>query len=121
MTAIWLPSRTDPCPLPNVDQGSSSSPIACVSFGPVGKRSREIDAQHQDEPDQEKIATLRGDLALALSQGEAPAINTVLRELVDSIKVHDERLVRPRFRIPGAVRTRFSMAVPTGFEPVSPP
>ncbi len=80
-----------------------------------------IDAQHQDEPDQERIATLRGDLALALSQGEAPAINTVLRELVDSIKVHDERLVRPRFRIPGAVRTRFSMAVPTGFEPVSPP
>ena len=71
-----------------------------------------IDSQHQDEPDQERIATLRGDLALALSQGEAPAVKTVLRELVDSIEVHDERLVRPRFRNPGAVRTRSSVTVP---------
>ncbi|MBF6556310.1 MAG: zinc ribbon domain-containing protein [Acidimicrobiales bacterium] len=81
----------------------------------------DLDRQQANEPDPERIASLRFDLSLALSQGEAPTVKTVLRELVDSIDVHDHRLVRPRFRIPGAVRTHSSLAVPTGFEPVSPP
>ena len=80
-----------------------------------------IDLERQDEPDQERIATLQGDLAVALSQGEVPAVKAVLKELVDTIEVYDGRRVHPRFRIPGAVRTRSSVAVPTGFEPVSPP
>jgi hypothetical protein len=53
--------------------------------------------------------------------GEVPTVKTVLRELIASIDVHDGRLVQPRFRLPGAVRTRSVLAAPTGFEPVSLP
>ncbi len=113
------------------EDGSMSSAQCGPRIEQLSERRRElrsrqdqieaIDLERHDEPDQERIATLRGDLAVALRQGEVTAVKTVLKELVDSIEVHDGRRVHPRFRIPATVRTRSSVAVPTGFEPVSPP
>ena len=81
----------------------------------------DVEQQRPEGPDRDQIAALQGRLAYALRHGEVATVKTVLRELAAPIDVHDGRLVRPRFRIPGAVRTRSRLAAPTGFEPVSPP
>ncbi len=81
----------------------------------------DLHGQQPDCPDYEQIAALRGQLDLALRRGEVPTIKAALRELVASIDVDNGRRVRPRFRVPGAVRTHSRLAAPTGFEPVSPP
>ena len=78
--------------------------------------------EHQPHgPDREQITALRERLDAALTHGETATVKSVLRELIATVDVHDGRLVQPRFRVPGAVRTRSRLAVPTGFEPVSPP
>ncbi len=113
------------------EDGSMSSAQCGPRLEQLSSRLRQLQArrdeiddveQHQPEgPDRDQITALQGQLAHALRHGEVATVKTVLRELVASIDVHDGRLVRPRFRIPGAVRTRSRLAAPTGFEPVSPP
>ncbi len=67
--------------------------------------------EHQPHgPDREQITALRERLDAALTHGETATVKSVLRELIDSVDVHDERLVQPRFRVPGAVRTRSRLA-----------
>jgi site-specific DNA recombinase len=81
----------------------------------------DLEEQQPERPDDERISNLQGRLDLALKRGEAHTVKAVLKDLIASIEVEDGRLVRPHFRIPGAVRTHSRLAAPTGFEPVSPP
>jgi hypothetical protein len=55
-------------------------------------------------------SALQGLTHLRTGTRRSPYRETVLRELIASIDMHDGRLVQPRFRLPGAVRTRSVLA-----------
>jgi site-specific DNA recombinase len=83
-------------------------------------REAELDNADQHEPyapNLDQASAIRGRLAEALQRGDTPNVKAILREVIDAIEVRDRR-VRPRFRVPAAVRTRAGLAPPTGFEPV---
>ena len=71
-------------------------------------RRNEIDIEeHQPHgPDREQITALREQLDTALARGGTATIKSVLREAIATVDVHDRRVAQPRFRVPGAVRTR---------------
>ncbi len=76
--------------------------------------AKTIDLVHVDE--------LRTSLDTVLIDGNAEQTRTVLRALIHEIRVENRKQVYPVFRVPAdPVRTLAGVAVPTGFEPVSPP
>ena len=83
----------------------------------------DLEAEQPDMPDQERSTMLHGQLTAALREGQTATVKSLLRELVASIDAYEGHVVEPRFRLPGAVRTRSRLAAQTaaltGFEPAT--
>ncbi len=70
----------------------------------------------------EQVDALRARLNAVLISGSPEQTRTVLRALIHEARVENRKHVYPVFRVPAdPVRTLAGVAVPTGFEPVSPP
>ena len=81
-----------------------------------------LEREDHPEADISSFANLRHEIGDLLAKGETSTRKALLKALIEVIRVDDRKQIYPTFRVPvDAVRIEGGVAVPTGFEPVSPP